>query len=57
MSAKDRALAIANENKVAMLGTVDEQGKPYIKAMLYIEHEGLTTFWFCSNTSSKRASR
>lgn len=55
MTAKNRALAIVNRNKVGMFGTVDENGNPYIKAMLYIENDGLRIFWFCSNTSSKRA--
>ncbi|MCP1103189.1 general stress protein 26 [Aequitasia blattaphilus] len=55
MEAMKRALEIANSNKVGMLGTVDENGNPYIKAMLYIKHDGLREFWFCSNTSSKRA--
>ena len=54
MSAEERALAIVNHNNLAMLGTVDEKGKPFIKAMLYVKNEGLKEFWFCSNTSSKR---
>lgn len=52
---KERALEIANKGQVAMLGTVAENGAPYIKAMLYVKHDGLREFWFCSNTSSKRA--
>lgn len=55
MDIKERALEIVINNKVAMLGTVDEAGNPYIKAISYVEHEGLKTFWFCSNTSSKRS--
>lgn len=54
MDTKQRALEIANNNNVAMFGSVDSEGNPYIKAMLYVEHDGLKTFWFCSNTSSKR---
>ena len=54
MSAEERALAIVNHNNLAMLGTVDEKGKPFIKAMLYVKNEGLKEFVFCSNTSSKR---
>lgn len=52
---KKRALEIVESNNVGMFGTVDEEGNPCIKAMLYIDHDGLQTFWFCSNTSSKRA--
>lgn len=55
MAAKDRALEIVASNKVGMFGTVDENGNPYIKAMLYMQNDGLHEFWFCSNTSSKRA--
>lgn len=55
MLAKKRALEIVNRNKVGMFGSVDENGIPYIKAMLYIKNEDLRIFWFCSNTSSKRA--
>lgn len=54
MSAEKTALEIVNRNKVGMLGSIDENGNPYIKAMLYIKNEGLRAFWFCSNTSSKR---
>lgn len=54
MLAKEKALAIVNRNKVGLLGTVDENNTPYIKAMLFIENHGLKSFWFCSNTSSKR---
>lgn len=54
MSIKDRALEIVSSNNVGMFGTVDENGDPFIKAMLYVEHDGLRTFWFCSNTCSKR---
>lgn len=55
MTAKKRALEIISSNSVAMFGTVDTDGNPYIKAMLAVEHDGLRTFWFCSNTSSKRS--
>lgn len=51
---KERALKIVNNTNISFLGTVDDKGNPYIKAMLYMEHNGLRTFWFCSNTSSKR---
>lgn len=55
VAAKKRALEIVSNNNVGMFGTVDKNGNPFIKAMLYVEHDGLRTFWFCSNTSSKRA--
>jgi len=40
-----------------MLGNNDSQGNPQIKAMLKTKNETLNVFWFCSNTSSKRASQ
>ena len=40
-----------------MFGNKDEQGNPQIKAMLKTKNEGLKIFWFCSNTSSKRAAQ
>lgn len=54
MDIKKIALDIVNNSKIAMFGSVDKSGKPQIKAMLCTEHDGLKTFWFCSNTSSKR---
>jgi general stress protein 26 len=38
-----------------MFGNKDESGNPQIKAFLKTKNEGLAVFWFCSNTSSKRA--
>lgn len=54
-STKEKVLKIISSNNVGMFGTVDEKGDPFIKAMLYIERDDIRTFWFCSNTSSKRA--
>ncbi|MGF6907476.1 pyridoxamine 5'-phosphate oxidase family protein [Fusobacterium sp. PH5-44] len=54
MSIKDRVLDIINLSKIAMFGTVDENGNPYIKAMLLAKNDAINSFWFCSNTSSKR---
>lgn len=49
------AMELAERSPIGYLGTVDGDGKPYIKAMLKTANEGLKTFWFCSNTSSRRA--
>lgn len=54
MSLEDRVLEIINSNKIAMFGTIGENGSPYIKAMLLTKNDGLNLFWFCSNTCSKR---
>ena len=40
-----------------MFGNNDEHGNPQIKAMIKTKNEGLNVFWFCSNTSSKRAAQ
>jgi general stress protein 26 len=37
-----------------MVGSNGPDGRPWIKAMLKLEAEGLTTFWFSTNTSSSR---
>ena len=54
MSIRDRILDIVNSSKVAMFGSVDGNSNPYIKAILYVKNDGFRSFWFCSNTSSKR---
>ena len=55
--ALDDALALADESRVAMLGTNGDDGYPNIKAMLKMENEGLTTIWFSTNSSSKRVAQ
>lgn len=48
------ALALVEASPVVMLGSNGPDGHPWIKAMLKLETEGLTTFWFSTNTSSSR---
>ena len=57
LDAKDKALGLANRCKIGLFGNSDERGNPQIKAMLKTRNEGLGKFWFCSNTSSKRAAQ
>lgn len=46
---------IADKQKTAFIGSVDEQGFPNIKAMLQPrKREGIKTFYFTTNTSSMR---
>lgn len=45
---------LIKNSKIVMLGTNGERGFPNIKAMLNMEHEGMSKFWFSTNTSSKR---
>jgi len=57
MTVQEKALALINRCEIGMLGNKDEQGNPQIKAMLKAMSDGLSTFWFCSNTSSKRVAQ
>jgi general stress protein 26 len=50
-------LALANQAKIAMLGTKGDDGYPNIKAMIKVENQGLKTIWFSTNTSSKRVAQ
>ncbi len=42
---------------IAMIGSIDNNDYPNIKAMLKIETEGLKIFWFSTNTSSNRVTQ
>jgi general stress protein 26 len=53
----NESLALIESSPIAMLGSVDGKGFPNIKAMLNMEHEGLKTIWFSTNTSSKRVAQ
>ncbi|MDD2717845.1 MAG: pyridoxamine 5'-phosphate oxidase family protein [Candidatus Wallbacteria bacterium] len=51
------SLQMIEKSQIALLGSVDDQGFPNIKAMLKMKNEGLREFWFSTNTSSKRVSQ
>jgi general stress protein 26 len=59
----DQAFALAESHvlversPIGVLGSVDSDGFPNIKAMLNLEHEGFYTIWFSTNTSSKRVAQ
>jgi general stress protein 26 len=55
MTVQEKALVLINRCEFGLLGNKDEQGNPQIKAMIKAKNEDLKIFWFCSNTSSKRA--
>ena len=40
-----------------MVGTVDSEGYPNIKAMLNLLTNGMKTIWFSTNTASKRVAQ
>ncbi len=50
-----RSSALAERSFTGVLATVDGNGVPQLKAMIKTQVKGLKEFWFCSNTSSKRA--
>ena len=57
MTVQEKALLVINRCEIGLLGNNDEQGNPQIKAMIKADNEGLKTFWFCSNTSSRRVNQ
>jgi general stress protein 26 len=52
--AQAEGLALVEKAKTCLLGTIDNNGFPNIKAMMNMKHEGLKTIWFSTNTSSRR---
>ena len=47
--------SLIDKSKVSFIASVDEKGFPNMKAMLAPrKHVGLKTFWFSTNTSSRR---
>lgn len=53
----EKSSALVERSFTGVLGSVDENGKPQLKAMIKTSAIGLKEFWFCSNTSSKRATQ
>lgn len=55
--AQKSSLELIESCKIALLGSVDGNDYPNIKAMIKVETEGIKTVWFSTNTSSKRISQ
>jgi len=53
----EKSKDLVDRSFTGALGTINEEGFPQIKAMLKTQANGLKEFWFCSNTSSKRATQ
>lgn len=53
----EKSSALVGRSFTGVLGTVDENGNPQVKAMIKTAANGLKEFWFCSNTSSKRVAQ
>jgi len=51
------SLGLMDRSLIAMVGSVDGNAFPNIKAMMNVAHEGLATLWFSTNTSSKRVAQ
>lgn len=50
----EKLSVLVKRSSTGILGTIDENGIPKLKAMIKTEATRLKEFWFCSNTSSKR---
>lgn len=51
-----KALQLIDRCGSCLVGSVTPDGYPNMKAMLKMEHDGLKTFWFSTNTPSMRVS-
>lgn len=54
---KKEALGLIEKAKVAYVSSVNSDGFPTIKAMLALHHDGITTHYFSTNLSTKRAAQ
>jgi general stress protein 26 len=55
--AAQNGAALMAQCGIAIVGSVNADGYPWMKAMLKMETEGLKTIWFGTNTSSKRVNQ
>ena len=49
-----KGLTLADRSEICVLGTIDAEGYPNMRAMIKMENEGLKTIWFSTNTSSRK---
>lgn len=52
--AKEEALKLIERSTICILGTVDDDGFPNMRAMLNMEADGIKEVWFSTNTSSRK---
>jgi general stress protein 26 len=52
----EKGMELIKNSKIALVGSIDNDGFPNIKAMMNLESDGLKKIWFSTNTSSKRVS-
>ncbi|HEX2953662.1 MAG TPA: pyridoxamine 5'-phosphate oxidase family protein [Bacillota bacterium] len=48
------SLKLIKRSKTVLVGSIDAEGYPAIKAMFHMENEGLHYFWLGTNTSSEK---
>lgn len=53
----EKSLALVERSFTGVLGTIDRNGIPQLKAMIKTAATGIKEIWFCSNTSSKRVNQ
>ncbi|UCG63279.1 MAG: pyridoxamine 5'-phosphate oxidase family protein [Candidatus Zixiibacteriota bacterium] len=51
---RNACLDLIERSQIVIVGTVNTDGFPEIRAMLNMEHDGLREFWFSTNTSSRK---
>lgn len=52
--AMNLALDLIERSRSVLVGSIDDEGWPNIKGMFNLRHDGLKTFLFSTNTSSRR---
>ena len=46
--------ALIERNEIAIVGTVNDNGYPEMRAMTRVKHDGMRELWFSTNTSSRK---
>ena len=54
LNIKNNIIILINNSSSAILSSIDENNYPEMKSMFIAKHDGLKTFWFSTNVSSKR---
>jgi general stress protein 26 len=51
---KEEMISLVEKAKIAYVSSIDDNGYPNTKAMLALLHDGMETFYFSTNYSTKR---
>lgn len=49
-----RALRVVEASRYCTMGTLDESGRPALRAMTNLRNDGLATFWFATSLASRK---